>query len=62
MLVPYSKYQLVARPFGFTVPFRVAEVGATLLAALVVTVGGELVVKVWSEPLLVPASLVATSR
>ena len=39
MLVPYSKYQLVACPFGVTVPFSFADVGATELAAPVTAVG-----------------------
>src|SRR5207245_9946797 len=31
VLVPYSKYQVVASPFGLTVPFSVAEVGPIAL-------------------------------
>ena len=60
--MPYSKYQLVAAPFGVTVPFSRAAVGAIELAASVVTDGAPTVEKVWSAPRLVPASLVATSR
>src|SRR5579862_2459111 len=41
VLVPYSKYHFVSVPFGFTVPFRVAEVAATLLAVSVLTVGAD---------------------
>ena len=44
------------------VPFSVADVGATELAASVVTDGAPTVENVWSAPRLVPASLVATSR
>ena len=62
MLVPYSKYQLVAWPFAVTVPFSLAEVGAIELADPVATAGAPVVEKVWSAPLLVPASLVATRR
>ena len=39
MVVPYSKYQLVAWPFGLTLPFSVADVGATDDAAFVATAG-----------------------
>jgi hypothetical protein len=40
----------------------VAVESLTLDALLVVTVGAVAVVKVWSDPRLVPASLVATRR
>jgi hypothetical protein len=60
--VPYSKYQVVERPFGVTVPLSVADVGVTELAPPVTLPGAAPVVKVRSAPLLVPASLVATTR
>jgi hypothetical protein len=40
LLVPHSKYAVVACPFGFTDPFNVAEVRVIADAAVVVTVGG----------------------
>jgi hypothetical protein len=39
VLVPYSKCQLVLRPFAFTRPFSRAPVVETELAAVVVTLG-----------------------
>ena len=39
MLVPYSKYQTVARPFGSTVPFSVAELVVTFVAVPVTAAG-----------------------
>ena len=62
MLVPYSKYQFVACPFGVTVPLSLADVSPIELADPVTTVGAVLVENVWSAPRLVPASLVATRR
>ena len=62
MVVPYSKYQVVACPLGVTLPLSLAEVSPIELAAFVTTVGAPLVEKVWSAPRLVPASLVATRR
>ena len=62
MLVPYSKYHVVARPFGSTVPFSVAVVGVTPDAAPVTTAGADRVVKIPSAPRLVPAPFVATTR
>ena len=38
--MPYSKYHEVERPFGFTEPPSVADVGPTDDAAPVATVGG----------------------
>ena len=61
MLVPYSKCQVVLCPFGLTWPFSLALVVVTELAGFVVTLGAEAGVNVWSEPRLVPPSLVATS-
>jgi hypothetical protein len=60
--VPYSKYAVVVCPFGLAVPLRVAVESLTLDALFVVTDGATAVVKVWSDPRLVPASLVATRR
>jgi hypothetical protein len=62
VLVPYSTYHDVERPFGFTEPPRVAEVGPTPVAWPVITVGALWVVNTWSAPADVPASLVATRR
>ncbi len=62
VVVPYSKYQLVAIPFGLSVPFSLADVSEIALAAPVTTSGGPPVEKRWSAPRLVPPSLVATSR
>ena len=45
-----------------TVPLSLAVVGAIELAALVLTLGAPLVVKVASAPFVVPPSDVATSR
>jgi hypothetical protein len=47
---------------GFTLAFNVAEVWVTADAAFVSTVGGVRgVLKVWSEPVLVPPAFVATT-
>ncbi len=62
MLVPYSKVTVVACPFGLTLALSVALVSFTLDAAFVVTAGAPEATKDWSEPRLVPASLVATRR
>ena len=62
VLVPYSKYQFVERPFGVTVPLSLAVVGEIEDAALVETDGAPLVVKVASAPFVVPPSEVATRR
>ena len=62
VLVPYSTYHEVERPFGFTEPPSVADVGPTPVAGPVTTVGAWSVVNAWSEPVDVPASLVATIR
>ncbi len=61
MDVPYSKYQLVEMPFGVTVPLSFAVVGAIDDATPVDTDGAPLVLKVASEPFVVPPSEVATS-
>ena len=39
MLVPYSKYQVVAWPFGFTVPVSVAVAGPTEVTGPVIAAG-----------------------
>jgi hypothetical protein len=39
VVVPHSKYAVVANPFGFTVPFKVAEVDVMPVADPVVAVG-----------------------
>ena len=62
VLVPYSTYHEVERPFGFTVPPSVADVGPTAVAAPVLTVGALWVVKDLIRARDGPASLVATRR
>ena len=62
VLVPNSTNHDVERPFGFTVPPSVADVGPIAAAGPVLTVGADWVVKTRSEPLTVPASLDATRR
>jgi hypothetical protein len=52
----------VLNPSGLTEPLSVAEKLATLVAGLVATTGGPVVVKVLSLPYLVPPLLVATIR
>ena len=55
-------YHVVDRPFGFTAPASVADVGPTAVAWAVATIGAPCVVNAWSEPVALPASLVATRR
>ena len=62
MLVPYSKNHVVGRLLASTVPFSVADVGETLVAAAVTTPGGAGVAKMPSAPRLVPVLFVATTR
>jgi hypothetical protein len=62
VLVPYSKYQVVASPLGVTLPRSLADLGVTDVAVTVTAVGGPQVENVRSAPRLVPAPLVATSR
>ncbi len=62
MLVPYSNDQVVAWPFGSTVPCKVAEETPTEVAAPVTTPGAASVVNRPSLPRLVPAVDVATTR
>ncbi len=60
--VPYSTYQVVDSPFGFTVPPSVAVAGPTPVAAEVTATGGEAVVKIPSPPFVVAEEFLATSR
>jgi len=60
--VPYSTYQVVGWPFGFTVPPSVALEGPTAVAGDVTATGGEAVVKRPSPPFVVPEEFLATSR
>ena len=62
MLVPYSKYQVVARPLASTVPDSVAELAVTSEAPEVTATGAEAVVKMPSAPCAVPELFVATTR
>jgi hypothetical protein len=62
VLVPYSKYQLVASPLAVILPLSFAELWVSADAGAVTTVGGPKVEKLRSAPRLVPESLVATSR
>ena len=62
MLVPYSKYHVVARPFGSTVPLSVAVVVVTLVADPVTATGPADVVKIPSAPRAVPGLFVATTQ
>jgi hypothetical protein len=39
VLVPYSTYQVVAWPFGFTAPVTVADVGPTDVTGPVIAIG-----------------------
>jgi hypothetical protein len=59
---PYSNRYVVDDPFGVTLPFSVAVVSSTDVAADVVAAGLSPVVNVRSEPVVVPAALEATSR
>jgi hypothetical protein len=62
-VVPYSNIPVVLALFGFTVPFNVAPVRVMLVAAPVVTAGGQAVVaNVASKPFVVPPTFVATTR
>ena len=61
--VPHSNESVVARPFGLTLPFSVAPVVVTPVAAPVVTTAaGQPVSNVASAPFVVPAELVAVAR
>jgi hypothetical protein len=60
--VPYSKYHVVERPFGLTVPFNVAVVEPIELALPVAAAGVDDVCRIPSAPRLVPAVDTATNR
>jgi len=60
--VPYSRYQVVASPFGFTVPLSVAFEVPTAVAGAVVTTGGAAAVKMPSSPFVVADEFLATRR
>ena len=53
---------MVAARFGFTVPFSCAEVSASALTAVVVTVGAAGVVKLPTAPTPVPRPLLAIAH
>ena len=57
--MPYWNENVVAKPFGLTVPVRSAEVDPAAEAAPVLTVGGVNVLNVWSASVVVPVGLVA---
>jgi hypothetical protein len=60
---PYSKVTVDNEPFALTVPFRVAVVPVTAVAAVVTTAGGgPVVVKVISFPFDVPFELTPLIR
>ena len=64
-LVPHSNQAVVAAPFGFTPPFKVALLTVTEVAAFVVTVGAAaaaVVLKLAIDPFDVPAVLEAATR
>jgi hypothetical protein len=61
--VPHSNHPVVETPFGLTVPFMVAELVVTELAAVVVTVGGLApVVKLRIASFCVPATFCPAAR
>ena len=61
--VPHSNQPVVETPFGLTVPFIVAELVVTELAAVVVTVGGLApVVKLRIASFCVPAAFCPAAR
>ena len=62
MLVPYSKYHVVARPFGSTVPLSVAVVVVTLVAEPVTATGAGGGGEDSVGALAVPELFVATTR
>ena len=64
MDVPYSKYQVVDRPLGLTLPLRRADVEPTLDALGFFTSGLRfpIVANVRSAPRSAPALLVPTKR
>ena len=62
--VTYWNVQVVSRPNGLTVAFRVALVSVTASPPRRRRVGGPAmsVVNVWSLPFTIPSALVATAR
>ena len=63
LLVPHSNHAVVDAPFGFTVPFNVAALEVTELAAVVVAVGRTAaVVKLKMPSRCVPALFWPTIR
>ena len=61
VLTPHTKLATVATPFGSTVPFSVAEVPVTPLAASVVARGCGPVVKLVTAPSTTPTLFEATA-
>lgn len=63
VVVPHCVVAVVGEPFGLTVPFVLAPELVMFVAANVTTVGaGWSVVKLRTEPRLVPPEFVATTR
>jgi hypothetical protein len=60
--VPHSNHAFVASPLAVTLPFRVAEVAPTEVAAKVVTAGVAPGVKLRINPFDVPTELEAATR
>ena len=64
--VPHSNHAVVEAPFGFTLPFKLAALEVTPLAAEVVTVGNATdaapVVKLTIAPFCVPPPFCAAPR
>ena len=58
--MPYSNHQSVACPFGLTVPPSVAELGPTPVADEVTVTGGDAVVYLPRERVLMTGDLVST--
>jgi hypothetical protein len=64
-LVPHSNQAVVAKPFGFTPPFKTPPAVVTDVAAFVVTAGATaavVVLKLAIDPFDVPAELEAAER
>jgi hypothetical protein len=60
--VPYSKYHVVSRELGLTLPFSVADDAVMPLALPVTACGADDVVRMPSAPRVVPELFVATIR
>ena len=58
----YRNHPVVAAPSGLPVPFSVAELAVTDVAALVVTTGGPAVVKLSMLPKAVPSELLTMAQ